>query len=220
MRKFPGLSFVALLSATLATSAARAQPGEAPAVPSSAPSSDAAATGQPAPQPNPPPPPPGYPAPYPAPYAPWPSPVYAAPVPYGYPPWWRYEQEKKSAGLAFLLEFFLPGAGSVYADHVPGAVITWALAAGGVLLIVRSIHTTRDPITGDKDVDVDRDELTLGVLMALAGRTYGLVDSIVSTGDYNEQLRRRLGLAAALRVGVIPTAEGRHLLAPAVRLTF
>jgi hypothetical protein len=63
-------------------------------------------------------------------------------------------------------------------------------------------------------------EFAVGLLMLGGGRTYGLVDSIVATRAYNERLRKRLGLAAALRFDALPTAAGGHVLAPALRLTY
>jgi len=212
------LPFLALLAATTVASAARAQPGETAAAPSPAPPAAAAAAEPAAPQPYAPPPP--YPVPYPAPYATRPPPAYPAPTPYGYNPWAAYEDARKSPGLAFLFELFVPGTGSIYAGHGTGAIITWGLALGGVLLVVSSIRSTSNSETGATETKVNGLELVTGLLMMLGGRTYGLVDSIVSTRDYNEQLRKQLGLAAALRLDALPTANGSHVLAPALRLSF
>jgi hypothetical protein len=238
MRRSSGLTFIALVLAMAVSFAARAQSGEAApsppppaneAAPPAPPTADDAG-GQAAPQPwAPPSPPPAYPAPsppqsqtpyppaYPAPYA-MPAP-YPMPMPYGYPPWAAYEEMRKSAGLAFLIELVLPGVGSIYADHMTGALITWGLTLGGLLLLINGSQTTYNPATGAEETRFDS-EMTIGVLMLLAGRTYGLVDSIVATRAYNARLRQRLGLAAALRLDALPTANGSHVLAPALRLTF
>jgi hypothetical protein len=221
MRRSCGLVFIVVGFAMAVAPVARAQPGEAAAAPPPAPPADATAAGQATtPQPYAPAPPAAYPVPYPAPYATRPPPAYPAPFPYGYSPWPVYEDMSKSAGLAFLFEFLMPGVGSIYADHATGAIITWGLMLGGVLLIVNGITTARDPETGATETDVNDLEMATGILMILGGRTYGLVDSIVAARAYNERLRRRLGLAAALRLDALPTAAGGQVLAPALRLTF
>jgi hypothetical protein len=219
MRRSCGLAVIAFGFAMAVASVARAQPGEAATAPSPVPPADAAAAGQATPQPYAPPPPVAHPVPYPAPYATRPPPAYPAPYPYGYSPWALYEETSKSAGLSFLFEFLMPGVGSIYADHATGAIITWGLMLGGVLLIVNGITTARDPETGATETDVNDLEMATGILMILGGRTYGLVDSIVAARAYNERLRKRLGLAAALRLDALPTAAGGHVLAPALRLT-
>src|SRR5262252_3437326 len=43
-----------------------------------------------------------------------------------------YERESKSVAGALALSLVLPGAGSVYADHLRGAIITWTLVGAGV----------------------------------------------------------------------------------------
>ena len=218
MRGFPGLTLVAVVFATVVAAVAQAEPG-APAA-ATPPPAAAAAVDTAGPQPYaPPPPPPAYPAPYPAPYATRP-PAYPAPAPFGYSPWALYEEIRKSPGLAFLLEFLLPGAGSIYADHTVGAIITWGLALGGMLVIINSGRTTRDPYTGDDQTELNDTQLAVGVLMLLGGRTYGLIDSVVSTRAYNERLRQRLGLGAALGLNALPVATGGHVLVPSLRFSF
>ena len=114
----------------------------------------------------------------------------------------------------------LPGGGSIYADHLTGAAITWGLTLGGLLLVLSSGRTTRDLETGAEKTDFNGTELAAGVLMLVGGRTYGLVDAIVSTRHYNERLRQRLGLTADLRLDAVPTANGGHVIVPALRLSF
>jgi hypothetical protein len=54
----------------------------------------------------------------------------------------------------------------------------------------------------------------------LADVIIGLVDSILATRNYNERLRKQLGLAAHHSLDPIRTANGGHILAPALRLSF
>jgi hypothetical protein len=214
MTRPSGLAFAALTFALTAASVARAQPNASSEGP---PPAQAVPAGQAAPQPYAPSP---YPVPYPAPYATRPPDAYPAPVPYGGPPVGMYELAKKSPALAFLIEWFLPGGGSIYGDHFTGALISWGLMLGGMWLLLSSLETTHDPYTGASETKVDDLRAVTGVLILLGGRTYGLVDSIVATRNYNEQLRKQLGLAAHFSLDPIPTASGGHVLAPALRLTF
>ena len=220
MCRFSRSTLVVGVIVTVTASLAQAQPGDPPAAPS--PPAPGARSVEPAgPQPYAPPAPyPAYPAPNPAPYATQAPPPYPVPVPYGYSPWAFYEEMRKSAGLAFLFEFLLPGAGSIYADHTTGAIITWGLALGGMVVLLRSGRTTHDPYTGEDRTDFNDAQLAIGVLMLVGGRTYGLVDSIVSTRAYNERLRQRLGLRATLGLGAVPTAAGGQVFGPSFRLSF
>jgi hypothetical protein len=214
-----GPSATAIVALAFAlTAAASAQAQSSPARGGSSAAPPPASAEPPAPQPY--APPPAYPVPYPAPYATQPPGPPPGPPPYGPPPAAIYEMTSKSAGLAFVIEFFLPGGGSIYGDHWTGALLTWGLMVGGMVLALESIQTTRDSYTGEYRTDTNDVELAAGVLLLLGGRTYGLVDSIVATRGYNERLRRQLGLAACLSLDRIPTANGGHLLAPALRLSF
>lgn len=220
MCRFSGLSLVVGTIVAVAAPLAKAQPGDPPAA--SSPPAPGAESGEPAgPQPYAPPAPyPAYPAPYAAPYATRVPPPYPVPIPNGYSPGALYEEMRKSAGLAFLFEFFLPGAGSIYADHATGAIITWGLALGGMVVVLRSGRTTHDPYTGEDRTDLNVAQLAIGVLMLVGGRTYGLVDSIISTRAYNERLRQRLGLRATLGLGAAATAAGGQVFVPSLRLSF
>jgi TM2 domain-containing membrane protein YozV len=127
-----------------------------------------------------------------------------------------YEEEKKSPGLALVLSLLLPGLGNIYADHAIGAVVTWGLIIGGVLLINWGANQTNL----DTGQDANGGAITIGFLAVLGGVIYSLVDSYSSAKDYNRELARRLGLPmmslAPIRVnGSTETAWG-----PAVTLRF
>jgi len=170
---------------------------------------------QPPPPGQPQPPPPmaqPYPNAYGAPPPPQPYGAYGAPyAPYGspYPPanpqsWYLYEASKKSVAVSVLLELFIPGVGSIYSDHVIGAVITWGLSIAGIVIALSAFHEDQYgyPVTYDSD------RFTLGLLMVLGGRIYGIVDSVQSANEFNRGLAARLGLPATVAVGVMPLRDG------------
>jgi TM2 domain-containing membrane protein YozV len=157
-------------------------------------------------------PPPGYPPPgYPPPgYSPYGGP-YAYPAgPGGVA--FQYEAQKKNELLALLVEFLIPGIGSIYADHVAGALITWGLTIGGVILAfwwvgqnVGQEATFGNSNNGRNDVWA----IYVAVGAILGGRIFGLVDSYTSAKDYNQRLRQRLGLPEWASVGVVPIRTDR-----------
>ena len=182
-----------------------------------APSRSAPPPSAPQPQPPPPPapPPPGGFAPYPGAYA---YPYgnvgpYGNASPYGPPPvTFIYETQKKNELLALVIEFFVPGVGSLYADHVAGAILTWATFVGGVAIFFwwfdqnlanRNNSTVSD--NGPQDVWA----IYLGFGLILGGRIYGLVDSYTSARDFNRRLRARLGMPEWASVGVVPIRTDR-----------
>jgi hypothetical protein len=172
----------------------------------------------------------------PAPYAPpdqWappppagtppPAPAYGA-APPGYAPsplpYMAYESNKKSQGLALVLEFLIPGVGSAYAEHAMGAAITWGGMLGGVALIVGGLSDTRSQ--GDVQTLTDQGAamITVGIVAILGFRIYGFVDAYSSTGDYNVELARRLKLPDInLSVAPLRTPQGTAL-APTLTLRF
>jgi len=85
-----------------------------------------------------------------------------------------YQNSKHSHGAALAIEFFLPGGGSIYGDHLAGALLTWGLEIGGVLLILTSFAT--QSTTDGTSTQVSEARLTLGMLALMGGRIYGLVD--------------------------------------------
>ncbi len=162
---------------------------------------------------QPPPPPPGGFAPYGPPY----GPAYAAH--YGYAPVQPpgelyYEAQKKNEMLALVIEFFVPGVGSIYADHVAGAMVTWALTVGGIVLafwwVGQNINQESfDNGAGNGPRDTWAIYLALGAI--LGGRIYGLVDSYSSARDFNQRLRQRLGLPDFASLGVVPIRTDRAI---------
>jgi hypothetical protein len=111
----------------------------------------------------------------------------------------HYESSKRSRGIALLIEWFLPGGGSIYGDHLRGALMTWGLMVAGVVLLVYGMSGAGeyDPQTGvDRPADNDRVQFGVvgGLGLLLVGRTYGFVDAWRSTGRYNDDLRLRLGV--------------------------
>jgi hypothetical protein len=186
-----------------------------------------------APQPPPPPeyqaPPPGAPQP-PAPYPygppPYGNPYYANPNPYVLNPqsMYAYESAKKQPALAIVLEIVVPGVGSIYADHVVGALITWGLEIGGFVLVVRGwADTFNNSVAGNPNSSSVETEVWLGLGLILAGRIYGLVDAYSSSKDYNLALAQRLGLPPSVALAPAPIkVAGTNSVAwgPALTLRF
>ena len=178
---------------------------------------------QPAPPPPAPPPAP-YPYPYAYPYAPPPAPGYGQPT-YGFNPsaMFLYESQRKNQGIAVVVEFLVPGLGSIYADHVAGAAITWGLMIGGVVIAVWGINQAQNNDTTGSNGQVNVTAVLIGVAAILAGRIYGFVDAYSSAGDYNRALAQRLGLPAGVSLGVTPlrAADGQSVAwAPSLELRF
>jgi hypothetical protein len=137
-----------------------------------------------------------------------------------------YDNQKKSAPLALVLEFFIfPGIGSLYADHAQGAFLTWAGIGGGIALVVvgvERLQTTYDPQTGYSTTHDNGATgfIAAGVLAILAFRIYGLVDSWQATNAYNANLAKKLGLPPLMGT-IAPIRTDRGLaLGPALQLRF
>lgn len=131
----------------------------------------------------------------------------APPPPYAAPPppapdrtaWFAYNTRKKNGGVGVLLELFVPGLGSVYADHWTGAATTWGLFLGGFVLVGWGIGEAFE----DESSDTAGLALTAGALMVVGGRVYGLVDSYNASQRYNRRLAASLGLRG-LVLGPVP----------------
>lgn len=197
---------VVILAAPLV---AHAQSGPAPAAPYAPPPDPWAA----------PPPAGGPPAGGPPPYG-------YGPPPYGYgpPPALRlmaYENDKKNEAIALLLDVFIPGVGSIYADHAMGALVTWVGMIGGVALIVAGA----DRGIGSDDATAHSSNDGVGLVLlgaaAIVGfRIYGVVDAYKSAKDYNARLAQSLGLSGVnLSLAPLRTPQGTAL-APALTLRF
>jgi hypothetical protein len=127
-----------------------------------------------------------------------------------------YEAQKKNELLALVIEIFIPGVGSIYADHVAGALLTWATFVGGVVLIFWWLGqnvNTNDPYAASSSVNDNgrRDVWAIyaAVGLIVGGRIYGLVDSYTSAKEYNRALRARLGLPEWTALGVVPIRTDR-----------
>jgi len=136
---------------------------------------------------------------------------------------WAYEEQKHSVVAAMVMEIFVPGLGSIYGDHWQGALLNWALEVGGILVIVSAIHTstTSNDYGSTSTPDIDGSKLAVGLLMVVGGRTYGLVDAHQSNKEYNQKLRRKLGLPewTAFSIQPIRTREGMAY-APSLHFMF
>ena len=174
-------------------------------------------------------PPSGYPPGTPPPNYP-PPPPYAAPYYPGVAPnqmaFFTYEAQRKNVGIALLLEFVVPGLGSVYGDHAVGALITWACFLAGIVLIVWGVsNIAGDSYAANGARNGDDTAVTIGVLggvvLILGGRIYGFVDAYRSTDAFNRQLRMRLGLPPGFSMGLGGVGSGSALgFGPHVRFTF
>jgi hypothetical protein len=135
-----------------------------------------------------------------------------------------YDNEKKNAGIAVLLEFLVPGVGSVYADHGMGALITWGLMIGGFVVIVwdlESQFTTNPDGTTTTNGSFDATPVLLGIGLILAGRIYGFVDSYSSCTNYNRALAQRLGLPLGVALNLAPIRMDQNVAwGPALSLRF
>jgi TM2 domain-containing membrane protein YozV len=181
----------------------------------------------------------------PVPYDPYaPQPAYGAPPPYAAPPGYgapaygapygnpygaptpmqlmMYENEKKSAGLALVLQILLPGAGSIYADHVAGAVLTWGGMIGGIALIVVGVNQDVRSIDGQSMTSGRGDGLIVAGIAAYLGFwIYGFVDAYQSANEYNVNLAKRLRLPMMdLSVAPLRTATQSTALAPTLTWRF
>lgn len=222
------LALFVLLPISAAASGARAQSATpAPSNPPTSVSSPTAANPAQAPDPQgqppayPPGPYPAYPpAPYPAyPPGPYPAPPYYA-APYNYDPQaiYLYDMQRRSPGLALLLEFLVPGVGSIYGGHPAGAAATWGMSATGVVLVFGVIGMSGD---NGHPSDTEVTAVVLGLGLIIAGRIYGLVDSYSSTCEHNRTLAQQLGLPAGLALAPAPIRVGdRVAWGPALSLRF
>jgi hypothetical protein len=117
----------------------------------------------------------------------------------------NYESSKRSRALALVIEWFIPGGGSIYGDHLQGAVITWVTMVAGVALLVWGVTGSTDYAAETENEDRIRFGVGGGIVLLLGGRTYGFIDAWQSTTRYNENLRARFG---------VPPQYGRDVHGP------
>lgn len=186
-----------------------APPQLQPAPPQPQPAPQQSQPAPPQPQPAPQQPPPGMPAYGPPPYG------YGGPYGYGYGAPYNvntqalllYESGKKSGALAVLLSLWVPGLGNIYADHISGAVVTWAAIIGGFALIVHGNHTSPDGYGSQ----IDQTDLSLGLLLIAGGIIYSPIDAGVAVSDYNHALAQHLGIPPEFALGVVPIRMDRNV---------
>lgn len=143
-----------------------------------------------------------------------------------------YENEKKSHGVALLLEFIFPGVGSIYADNFFGAATTYMFLIGGVAMLLWGVsqydgshgHESPDATTEAPPHNNDMPVAAIagGMLLMTGGRVYGFVNAWSSVNDHNEYLRERLGLDDRFAFGIAPlvATEEQVTAAPFVRFRF
>jgi hypothetical protein len=138
-----------------------------------------------------------------------------------------YEATKKNAGLAVVLEFFVPGLGSLYGDHAVGSLITWALMIAGIAMVIYGAtqwvesYDSMNMTTQKRDNSAGTFGLTAGLVLLIGGRVYGLVDSYLSTEDYNKKLKARYGLPVVINFGVGRVGGGQAMsLGPRLSIAF
>jgi len=135
--------------------------------------------------------------------------------------YFQYENEKKNEGIALLLEFFIPGVGSIYAEHLNGALLTWACTIGGMVLLFWGFSQVLDASIEERnDDDVGGTAIIGGIVLVVGGRIYGLYDSYASTKEYNLQLRRRLGLEVGFAITPLRAPGGDLVWGPSLQLRF
>lgn len=117
--------------------------------------------------------------------------------------WQVYHATKKSEGVAVAIEFFLPGFGSLYANHWEGTLTTWGLSAAGFLAFVWG---TSQMEFGDPRNDSSLVPLAAwgGFALMAGARIHGMVDAFRSTGRYNREVMRGLGLHRGVIVAPMP----------------
>jgi hypothetical protein len=158
------------------------------------------------------------------------GPVAPAPSPaYSYDPYQRqqqayflYESTRKNEGIAIVLEFLVPGVGSVYGNHVEGALVTWGCMVGGMVLMMYGLEQSweDDGYYNDGRHSGDGELAVLGgVALVVGGRIYGLYDSYASTKRYNRSLRQRLGIDY-ISVAPMKTPGGNTAWGAAVGVSF
>lgn len=105
-------------------------------------------------------------------------------------PLYVYDQESKSPFGALVLEYFLPGAGCIYANNTGAAFKTWVMTLGGAAVFFYGLKLHNDGLTGQGPEGM----MIGGMISLLVGRFTGLYDAWTSAAEHNEGLRVGLGL--------------------------
>jgi hypothetical protein len=115
-----------------------------------------------------------------------------------------YEREKKELLVALVMQWLVPGLGSLYAEHPAGAFTTWAALAAGIGVTVWNV----DRISRDEPYAAAG--IAAGATVILAGLAYGFLDTYHATVGFNRRLRERYHVpeGITLDVGGIRTPEG------------
>jgi hypothetical protein len=109
-----------------------------------------------------------------------------------------YEAEKSMfAGMA--LQYLLPGVGQIYADHLEGALVTWACVLGGIALVVWDIQELERHEPGAGYV------AAAGIALFIGGQIYGYIDVYRSIRRFNDDLRARLHVPESLSLDLRAT---------------
>jgi len=106
------------------------------------------------------------------------------------------EDQSKSAVGAVALEILFPGLGSVYADDLRGALITWGLCAGGLAALAigfSQLHFygpdgPQPPPMPEKTSPLALPLLIGGAAIAIYGRIYGLQNAADAAARHNASL--------------------------------
>lgn len=113
----------------------------------------------------------------------------------------RYQLEKKDELTAFLLEAFVPIVGHAYAGDVNAGLIPAGVSAAGIVAMIvggRIPTTARSCFLGEcvetTVYSANPTVITLGLLVYLGGRTWGVISALDTVRRFNQDLERRLGI--------------------------
>lgn len=136
--------------------------------------------------------------------------------------YFTYEQQKKNPLLGLGLGV-VPGLGSLYGDHLSGALVSWGGLAVGIPLVVLAVQ-----VGGEKDSSGQTHIqgaaggvlLTTGIVLILASEIYSVVDGYRAPKAHNAALARRLGFPDP-NLALVPVTTDRGLAwGPALTVRF
>jgi|GEM_PF-2888928 len=91
---------------------------------------------------------------------------------------------ERSAGLALALEILFPGAGLGYAGDWGSVGLQYLGIFTGFVLVISSIETAHG------EGNVDGAGMTMGLVLLLGSRLYGIIRAPAAAEDYNREARR------------------------------